>query len=177
MLRMAIQQVNRLRPRFLLVSGDLTNAWPSEKTREIVSAQVSSFKEVGAHLPPYHPVALPLSPDPVGCNHTWQVLRELDPTIPLVLQPGNHDVGQNPTRDDVQRYKKLWGDDYFSFWVGGVLYIGINSQFYHIACANDEAEEMRAEQVTGLSPPAFSPHLRLHTSHLRLPARVHRRRG
>jgi len=59
---MAIQQVNRLRPRFLLVSGDLTNAWPSEKTREIVSAQVSSFKEVGAHLPPYHPVALPFSP-------------------------------------------------------------------------------------------------------------------
>ena len=87
MLRLAVQHVNRLKPRFLLVSGmpsphteprashacmpsdglrccmvacplmvsgslacvrtgDLTNAWPSAKTREIVAAQASGFKEV-----------------------------------------------------------------------------------------------------------------------------------
>ena len=45
MLRMAVQHVNRLKPRFLLVSGDLTNAWPSEKTRDVVASQVSAFKE------------------------------------------------------------------------------------------------------------------------------------
>jgi len=119
MLRLAVQHVNRLKPRFLLVSGDLTNAWPGDKTRDVVAAQSASFKEA---------------------------LRELDPSIPLVLQPGNHDVGQNPSRDDVERYVRRWGDDYYSFWVGGTLYLAINSQFYHIACKNDEAREMRAEQ-------------------------------
>lgn len=123
MLRLAIQHINRMRPRFLLISGDLTNAWPKEETRQIVAAQVSGFKEV---------------------------LRELDPSIPLVLQPGNHDVGQNPTRDDVRRYVTIWGDDYFKFWCGGVLYISINSQYYHIACNNDEAHAMRVEQEAWL---------------------------
>ena len=119
MLRMAVQHINRLRPKFVLISGDLTNAWPSDKTQDIVAAQVSGFKEV---------------------------LRELDPSIPLVLQPGNTTLGRTLTRDDVERYVKIWGDDYFSFWVGGVLYISINSQYYHIACDNDEAAELKREQ-------------------------------
>ena len=29
MLRIAVQHVNRLKPKFLLVSGDITNAWPN----------------------------------------------------------------------------------------------------------------------------------------------------
>lgn len=40
MLRLAVQHVNRLKPKFLLVSGDLTNVWPSAKTRDILAAQV-----------------------------------------------------------------------------------------------------------------------------------------
>ena len=123
MLRIAVHHVNRLKPRFLLVSGDLTNAWPSEKTREVIAEQVSSFKEA---------------------------MRELDPSIPLILQPGNHDVGQNPRAADVRDYVSKWGDDYFSFWVAGVFYIAINSQYYHIACDNDEAKEMRKGQETWL---------------------------
>ena len=67
-----------------------------------------------------------------------------------VLQPGNHDVGQNPGREDVERYKARWGDDYFSFWVGGVLYVAINSQYFMLSCANDEARAMAAEQDTWL---------------------------
>ena len=38
------------------------------------------------------------------------------------------------------------GDDYFSFWVGGVKYVSIN-QYYHILCVdNPEADEMAREQ-------------------------------
>ena len=33
---------------------------------------------------------------------------------------------------------------------GGVLYISINSQFYHIQCANAEADVMKAEQEVWL---------------------------
>jgi hypothetical protein len=32
-------------------------------------------------------------------------LRELDSDIPLVLQPGNHDVGQSPKAELVEEYK------------------------------------------------------------------------
>ena len=77
MLRLAVQHVNRLKPRFLLVSGDLTNAWPGDKTRDVVAAQSASFKEA---------------------------LRELDPSIPLVLQPGNHDgAARHPRRPEPPR--------------------------------------------------------------------------
>ena len=46
-----------------------------------------------------------------------EALHELNPSIPLILQPGNHDIGQRPTPADVQRYRERFGDDYFSFWV------------------------------------------------------------
>lgn len=119
MLRLAVQHVNRLKPRFLLVSGDLTNVWPSRETASVVAAQAQSFKEA---------------------------LRDLDPTIPLVLQPGNHDVGQDPKFEDVKRYQENFGDDYFSFWVGGVLYVAVNSQYYHKLCVNAEAAQLRQAQ-------------------------------
>ena len=121
MLKLAIDHVNRLRPRFLLISGDLTNAWPCKQNARVVAAQVASFHEA---------------------------LRELDPSIPLVLQPGNHDVGQNPSAGNVAEYCARFGDDYFSFWVGGVKYISINSQYYHILCVdNPEADALEREQA------------------------------
>ena len=36
-----------------------------------------------------------------------EAMRELDPSIPLVLQPGNHDVGQNPSAGIVAEHL-LW---------------------------------------------------------------------
>ena len=59
-----------------------------------------------------------------------EALHELNPSIPLVLQPGNHDIGQQPTPSDIERYRQRFGDDYFSFWVGGVMYVALNSQYY-----------------------------------------------
>ena len=128
MLKLAIQHANRLKPRFLLISGDLTDTWPNDPRKaEVVDAQVASFREA---------------------------LRELDEAIPLVLQPGNHDIGQNPTARLVDEYKERFGDDFFSFWVGGVKYVAINSQFYHKQCAADnaEAQALEREQVRLPSP-------------------------
>ena len=48
----------------------------------------------------------------------------------------------------VSEYCARFGDDYFSFWVGGVKYVSINSQYYHILCVdNPEADEMAREQA------------------------------
>lgn len=116
MLRLAVQHVNRLKPRFLLISGDLVNAFPSGPGAkpEVAAREIASFKEV---------------------------LRELDQDISIILQPGNHDIAQTPLPEDVQAYIERFGDDYFSFWVGGVFYLSINSQYYMDAVHTQKLRE------------------------------------
>ncbi|CAL8283892.1 unnamed protein product [Merluccius merluccius] len=60
-----------------------------------------------------------------------RALQETDPSIPLVFVSGNHDLGNTPTPATVQQYCLAWGDDYFSFWVGGVLCLVLNSQLFY----------------------------------------------
>jgi len=43
---------------------------------------------------------------------------------------GNHDVGNRPTPNDIQQYRRDFGDDYFAFWQGGVKFFALNSQYY-----------------------------------------------
>ncbi|XP_014676581.1 PREDICTED: serine/threonine-protein phosphatase CPPED1-like isoform X2 [Priapulus caudatus] len=59
-----------------------------------------------------------------------KLFSELDSDIPLVCVCGNHDIGNTPTHQSVQNYKATFGDDHFSFWVGGVHCIVLNSQFF-----------------------------------------------
>ena len=61
------------------------------------------------------------------------MLRTVDSDIPLVLVSGNHDVGNVPTPETIAEFQRTWGDDYFSFWVGGVLFLVLNSQFLYDA--------------------------------------------
>jgi len=56
------------------------------------------------------------------------VYSKLDKSIPLVCVCGNHDVGNKPTTETIQLYKNEFGDDYFSFWCGGVKFCVLNSQ-------------------------------------------------
>lgn len=97
LVRKAVEHINRLRPRFVIVCGDLTHATP-EHAR--YAAQVAQ----------YH-----------------QDFSQVDAQIPLVCVCGNHDVGNRPTPDSIASYQKNFGDDYFSFWVGGVFNIVLNS--------------------------------------------------
>ena len=41
--------------------------------------------------------------------------------------PGNHEFSQNPTEKEFSDYKKIYGDDKFSFRHKKNLFIGINS--------------------------------------------------
>lgn len=87
-------------PKFLVVCGDLVDAWPGTELRK---RQVVDFKRIFAKL---------------GCE------------IPLVCVCGNHDVGDDPTMDSIAEYRENFGDDYFYFTTNDVLFIVINSQFY-----------------------------------------------
>lgn len=71
------------------------------------------------------------------------VLKNTDQDIPLVFVSGNHDIGNTPTREAIDDYCKNWGDDYFSFWVGGVFFLVLNSQLY---CDSSKCPELRQAQ-------------------------------
>ena len=58
------------------------------------------------------------------------MFAELRSDIPLICVCGNHDVGNIPTKESVEEYRRNFGDDFFSFWVGGVKFIVINTQYY-----------------------------------------------
>ncbi|CAF1381183.1 unnamed protein product, partial [Didymodactylos carnosus] len=101
--RNVIKKLNKMdpKPRFFIVCGDLVDAFPHEDPFR--SRQETDIKKV---------------------------FSELDSSIPLVCVCGNHDVGDEPTRESIQRYIDHFGSDYFDFWCGGVHCIVLNSQFY-----------------------------------------------
>ncbi|KAJ8246037.1 hypothetical protein GJAV_G00262970 [Gymnothorax javanicus] len=111
--KQAVQAVNRLnpKPRFMVLCGDLIHAMPGTCYRE---AQEKDLKEA---------------------------LKDVDPEIPLVFVSGNHDVGNTPTPDTVELYRRHWGDDFFSFWVGGVLCLVLNSQLFFDGSACPELRD------------------------------------
>uniref|UniRef100_A0A8D0BAN9 Serine/threonine-protein phosphatase CPPED1 n=1 Tax=Salvator merianae TaxID=96440 RepID=A0A8D0BAN9_SALMN len=98
----AVCAINELnpRPKFFVLCGDLVHGMPGTPWRQ---AQVRDLKEV---------------------------LKGISSDIPVVFVSGNHDLGNAPTPETIDDYCQQWGDDYFSFWVGGVFFLVLNSQLY-----------------------------------------------
>jgi predicted phosphodiesterase len=73
-----------------------------------------------------HPDAVILSGDigenPQAWDEAKSILRKLKP--PLYYVPGNHDVHSN----DVDRYRKAFGKDYYNFAVKNVKFVVMDSQ-------------------------------------------------
>ncbi|KAM4624448.1 serine/threonine-protein phosphatase CPPED1 [Polymixia lowei] len=128
--KQAVEAVNQLspRPKFMVLCGDLVHAMPDTPFRE---DQERDLKEA---------------------------LRGTDPSIPLVFVSGNHDLGNTPTPGTVEQYRTAWGDDYFSFWVGGVLCLVLNSQLFYDSSACPELKEAQEvwleEQLRRASSPS-----------------------
>ncbi|KAH7947344.1 hypothetical protein HPB52_010256 [Rhipicephalus sanguineus] len=98
----AVEAVNRMepKPRFFVVCGDLVDAMPGD---ELKPEEEADFK---------------------------RVFSKMSSEVPLVCVCGNHDIGNQPTPASVYAYRNSFGDDYFTFWCGGVMCIVINSQFF-----------------------------------------------
>lgn len=101
----AVEAINKLnpKPKFFVLCGDLVHAMPGTRWRKEQTRDLQ------------------------------RVLKVVDQDIPLVLVSGNHDLGNAPTAETVEEFCRTWGDDYFSFWVGGVLFLVLNSQFLYDA--------------------------------------------
>lgn len=102
MTRKAIQFANQMepKPKFFVVCGDLVHDFSDKDRRR---DQIQDYK---------------------------LIFRELSEDIPLVCVCGNHDVGDQPTHESIDEYKKEFGEDYFSFIVSGCLMIVLNSSLY-----------------------------------------------
>ncbi|CAG2114756.1 unnamed protein product, partial [Medioppia subpectinata] len=64
---------------------------------------------------------------------------------------GNHDFLNSPTVESVTAYKNQFGDDYFTFWVDGCMFIVINVQFYkdhtNVLALYDEQDQWIDKQL------------------------------
>ncbi|MBP9842105.1 MAG: metallophosphoesterase [Simkaniaceae bacterium] len=94
----AVVHINRLRPRFVILCGDMVHAFPGTPMR---AAETAAYKKV---------------------------VSKIDRTIPLICLCGNHDVGNTPIPWSILRFEAEFNaPHYFSFWVGGVQGIVLNS--------------------------------------------------
>ncbi|XP_033467610.1 serine/threonine-protein phosphatase CPPED1 [Epinephelus lanceolatus] len=130
--KQAVEAVNQLRPRprFMVLCGDLVHAMPDTPFRE---SQEQDLKAA---------------------------LKGTDPTIPLVFVSGNHDLGNTPTPRTLEQYCSAWGNDYFSFWVGGVFCLVLNSQLFYDASACPhlkEAQEIWLEEQLSRASSSTEP--------------------
>src|ERR1035438_2281416 len=107
----AIATANRLKPAFVVITGDLVNAAGD-------AAQIAEFKRVAGRL---------------------------DSNIRLFLMPGNHDVGNEPTNQSLGKYREQFGPDYYTFRVGDITGIVLDSRLQN-ATQNvpEEAAKMEA---------------------------------
>jgi serine/threonine-protein phosphatase CPPED1 len=94
------------KPRFCAVLGDLVHHCPEiystavDDCAGVYSRQVSSFK---------------------------QCLSRVSEDIPILLLPGNHDVGNAPTEESIARFTNEFGLDYYQFSIGNLHVIALNS--------------------------------------------------
>jgi len=113
----AIATANRLKPAFVVITGDLINEASN-------SAQAAEYKRITA---------------------------KLDPKIRLFSVAGNHDVGNEPTKESLARYRERNGPDYYSFRIGEIAGIVLNSNLEKgTKDVPDEAAKMEAWLKTEL---------------------------
>ena len=68
---------------------------------------------------------------------------KIDPGIPVYLLPGNHDIGQVPTKKSLKKYKKNYGDDKFAFSHKGSRVIGINTSLIKADLQKPELKQFK----------------------------------
>jgi len=117
MARVSVSLVNKLQPRFVIICGDLINAY-ADKDLVKRNLEIKRFKEI---------------------------YSSIDEQIPLVCVCGNHDVGNRPNPFTISQYTENFGEDYFSFWCGGVKCVVLNSQL--IKDPSDCQREAQAHDI------------------------------
>ncbi len=111
-LREALAAINKLRPKFVVVTGNMTAAAFGDAEH---AAQTEVFR---------------------------RAMARLSDTIPALYVPGPHDVGETPTAESLRCYRAKFGADYYGVWFGGLRCLVLNSPLMvHPQGAPEESAE------------------------------------
>jgi serine/threonine-protein phosphatase CPPED1 len=61
--------------------------------------------------------------------------------MPCLLAVGNHDLGNTPTAQTLERYRRLVGPDYFSFVRRGYAFVVVNAQLWKSPLAGETEKQ------------------------------------
>jgi len=116
--RLAVTFINRKRPNFLVICGDLVDNleanWPQGDLKDGRRKRIkwrSTFKKIYS-----------------------KVSRH----IPVIFVIGNYDVESKLSKARLQFGKNQFGGNYFTFWAGGVKFIVLNSEIIQKLDSSDE---------------------------------------
>lgn len=125
----AVTHINSMvpKPAFAIICGDLVDMEPmmfegkfgtKQECLDVQSSQYADFEQIWSHL---------------------------DPEIPLLCLCGNHDVGNRPTVESIDRFKNRFGDDYLGFWCRGCYMISLNSNTYFDSTDTTDLHEQQKQ--------------------------------
>ncbi len=92
------------------------------------------YEKAVAEINRLNPDFVVITGDFVNDQHSTSQINEfkritaiIKASIPVYYSPGNHDIGQVPTHESLDNYKKNYGSDRFSFDHKGSSFIGFNT--------------------------------------------------
>ncbi len=128
--RQAVEQINALHPRplYCCICGDLVDMcsgiytgkpkrFPKQSRPDSTTADVWTEVECDMVQEQQN-------------NDMKQIWYGLHPDIALICLCGNHDVGNRPTPQSIQKFIHNFGDDYLAFWVNGTYNVVLNSNLF-----------------------------------------------
>ncbi len=74
-------------------------------------------------------------------NEFKRITAKINPKIPVYYLPGNHDIGQIPTKESLKTYKRNYGRDRFSFEHKGSSLIGFNTSLIKAQLEKPEQQQ------------------------------------
>ncbi len=70
-----------------------------------------------------------------------RITAKIKPAIKVYYSPGNHDIGQVPSPESLEKYRKNYGSDRFSFKHKGSAFIGFNTGLIKAKLEKAEQEQ------------------------------------
>jgi 3',5'-cyclic AMP phosphodiesterase CpdA len=83
--------------------------------------------------------------DPAEIAEYKRILGKLDPSIPVYNVVGNHDIGNIPRPETLDRYHAAFGRDYYTFSQGDILGIALDSSLIQAPQKDPEAARQQEE--------------------------------
>lgn len=76
-------------------------------------------------------------------NEFKRITAKINPKIPVYYSPGNHDIGLNPDKESLRKYRLNYGRDRFSFEHKGSSFIGFNTSLIKAKLEKPEQKQYK----------------------------------